>query len=76
MRYTGIAGNDYVENFNVEIIEICDSSLTIEAAMISNPIQYVVFDSQLTIGFDDTHVTIDPALTSAHFILYTVVNDD
>ena len=76
MRYTGITGNDYVENFDVEIIVICDSSLTIEAAMISSPIQYVVFDSQLAIGFDDTHVTIDPALTSAHSILYTVMNQD
>ena len=45
VRYTGITGNDYVENFDVFIIVICDSTLTIESSMITtSPIEYDVFD--------------------------------
>ena len=45
VRYTGITGNDYIENFNVFVIVICDSALTIESSMITtSPVQYNVFD--------------------------------
>ena len=47
IRYIGITGNDYIENFDVFVIEICDSTLTIESSMITaSPIQYDVFDPQ------------------------------